>query len=99
MKNRMMYIKTSESNYKKLYKCAKLYDLDFILPDLEVAFMREEDQAFNSRGAGRKSKFSEEEKQDIFSQYKRGIKVEELAVFFNVSVSTISRIVRDFKKK
>ena len=47
---------------------------------------------------GRPCKIDQEKEIDIYNAKISGIKVEELAVKYNVSASTIIRIIRKYKK-
>lgn len=53
----------------------------------------------NPRGAGRKRKLTPLEESHCYEEYKAGKRAEEIAYKNGVSLSTISRIIREGKER
>lgn len=53
----------------------------------------------NDRNAGRKRTLTEKQEQEIYDFYLKDMPVARLSLDYNVSISTICRIIRRYKSK
>lgn len=69
-----------EAQLREIAKKAKLYDS-----------VHQKEHPVNLRGAGRKSRFTEDMVEEMISRYQEGITMEQLAKVYGTSRQTISK--------